>query len=357
MLLSRTIRLFLDGIGRREEYEFYLRKFQRQPGTCFALIATDLPCVEQAREVMMFDLNFLHRLELNPLLILAGRDASAMRELLMEDDYHFNWLGPDFDPHVLAESAMPCAVYAPDMEATTVMRRLMPSVSRRVHWVRMEGSLRDKAMHPVPFYYLNRSRSDDLHRDDRPLIRFGQQVLKYLPSAHVSITSPMNLLQEMFTVKGAGSVIRPGSVIKLHRDRDDLEMERLIELLESSFGKRLRTRRVLAKVSHFYVERHYRGAALLEQQPAGLYLSKFAVGTEARGEGLAQELWDLACEIHPALFWRSRASNPINQWYERRADGRQLVGDWVVFWRGINVKDIPSVIRYCTRRKPDFVEK
>ena len=58
----------------------------------------------------------------------------------------------------------------------------------------------------------------------------------------------------------------------------------------------------------------------------------------------------------PALFWRSRADNPVNQWYARQADGMQRVGDWQVFWRGVAVDQIAAVIQYCVDRPADFIE-
>ena len=112
----------------------------------------------------------------------------------------------------------------------------------------------------------------------------------------------------------------------------------------------------LCAVRHFYVEESYCGAALLEDHVAGAYLSKFAVGREARGEGLAQQLWQAVEQDHTAMFWRSRDSNPINPWYERNADGRCRVGDWTVFWRGLVLNDVPKILEYCVSRPTDFVE-
>ncbi len=91
-----------------------------------------------------------------------------------------------------------------------------------------------------------------------------------------------------------------------------------------------------------------------EEHPAGRYLSKFAVGFEARGEGLANELWSMVRRDHAALFWRSRPDNPFNGWYDRQAEGRWRGEAWHVFWRGLRVEDIPSVIRYCCERPADF---
>ena len=109
----------------------------------------------------------------------------------------------------------------------------------------------------------------------------------------------------------------------------------------------------LDQVSDFYVEEDYRGAALLEPHPAAKYLSKFAVGMRARGEGLALELWNAVTRDHPALFWRSRPGNPVNAWYARQADGRQHRADWHVYWRGVPTSEIPALIEYAVSRPAD----
>ena len=41
MLISKTLRLFLESIGRRDEYEFYLNKFQSDEAACFGILCPD----------------------------------------------------------------------------------------------------------------------------------------------------------------------------------------------------------------------------------------------------------------------------------------------------------------------------
>ena len=72
IMLNKTIRLFLDSIGRRDEYEFYLNKFQSDQSACFALLCPDLGSIEAGAEVLAFDLHFLLRLELVPAILLCG---------------------------------------------------------------------------------------------------------------------------------------------------------------------------------------------------------------------------------------------------------------------------------------------
>jgi acetylglutamate kinase len=53
----------------------------------------------------------------------------------------------------------------------------------------------------------------------------------------------------------------------------------------------------------------------------------------------------------PALFWRSRSNNPINEFYFDEADGC-LKGDvWNVFWYGLeSFEDIRFAVDHCRAR-------
>jgi acetylglutamate synthase len=165
----------------------------------------------------------------------------------------------------------------------------------------------------------------------------------------------MNLLREIFTVKGAGTLFRKGSEILHYDGLDRTDRARLLGLLEESFGKKLKDGIFLERVSDVYIETGYRGAVLLEEHSAGRYLSKFAVGQEARGEGIAVELWREVCRGHDALFWRSSVANPFNSWYHKKADGHHAAGPWQIFWRGVSADSISAIIEYCCAREEDFL--
>jgi ribosomal protein S18 acetylase RimI-like enzyme len=348
MLLNKTIRLFLDSIGRREEYEFYLNKFQSAGTACFALLVPDLESLEQGAEALAFDLKFLLKLGLRPAVVLCGSDAAAKWALLKDNSLFELIAFPSIGKRkagipVFVEENLQCLEsLLPKIPHSTGSGQATIGVAKRVHFIRAAGGLSSE-------YVYVQKPSDDLQPEDRPLVETAAALLEARPGTHISVTSPINLLKEIFTVKGAGTVFRRGSVICSKK----ADSQKLLELLEESF-KRKPKRGVLKDVTQIYFEENYRGAALLEQQPEGLYLSKFAVGPEARGEGLAQELWDEVCKNHPAFFWRSRKGNPVNQWYDRHADGRHTPGDWVVFWRGMDADAIPGLIAFCVLRKPDF---
>ena len=366
MLLSTTLQLFLDSLGRREEYEYYLRKFQSAPGTCFAAIAPDELSVQESLEAIEFDLRFLLRLELLPLLVLTGDSALPATAALQSNFPNLETVNASRSDQwvetlaTLVRDARPplplLVLLAPDRVPQELLERLIPDLVRRVQWLRAKGPLRDTMGRQVAVHLLQGLNDHELDPADRedPVLKFAESVLPRVPTVHISVASPLDLLAELFTVRGKGTVIRRGSTIRRVSSVGFLDMDRLRSLLDEAFGRPLVRFDSLVQASDIYIEENYRGAALLESHPAGMYLSKFAVGTQARGEGLAQELWSHLRRDHVALFWRSRPDNPINGWYDQQADGRVRDVRWHIFWRGIRTTDIPAIIEYCRQRPEDF---
>lgn len=356
--LSKTIRLFLDSIGRRDEYEFYLNKFQSEHSACFALLCPDPGSIEAGAEVLAFDLHFLLRLELVPAILLCGSDAERMRSVLARESVFDFCLLAEADPLAFIRSArqnekVPVLV-AEGIELEEALLRWVPEMANRVHFIRAAGGLKGLNGELMPHLYTHRENVQPLEELEFDYPALARKLLDERPGVHLSITSPINLLQEIFTVKGAGTLFRKGSTILHFSNIEEVDRDRLVHLLEASFGKKLKDESFLANVQEVYIEKDYRGAVLLERHRSGLYLSKFAVGREARGEGLALELWQQVCGNHSAIFWRSNASNPFNSWYQQQADGQHRSGKWQIFWRGILIENISGVIEFCSIRDEDF---
>ena len=356
--LNKTIRLFLDGIGRREEYEFYLNRFQAANASCFALLCPDRRSIEIGTEVLAFDLHFLIRLGLLPAILLCGKEATAMRKLLSAEPlFVFQSFAPDtvdeFIQHAREVEKLP-VLLAEKMELEEALLKLLPHTARRVHFIRAAGGLKNSRGELLPYFYTQKP-APDLEPLEFDYPALAGKLLMARPGTHLSLTSPIRLLEEIFTVEGAGTLFRKGSEIHAFNRLEGIDRERLIALFENSFGKKLTTTAFMEDVAHTYLEQHYRGAVLLEDTPAGLYLSKFAVDRTARGEGLALELWREVCKNHPAFFWRSARTNSFNSWYQKQADGQFASEKWMIFWRGISAEHISPLIHYALHRPEDFV--
>lgn len=366
MLINKTLRLFLESIGRQEEYEYYLERFRTDQRPAFAILCLeDLEMAETA-SFFHFDLNFLLRLGLYPVILLCGEGAKVVKKRLMTGNDAYTSLEiektSDGNQSQFVDFVNSCrkeekiaVLEAEGRDLKDALLLVIPTLSKRVHIIRSRGPLRNSQGERLTFYYTTRPNSIELDKEDEPTVKLAGTILEERPGVHISVTSPWDLLRELFTIKGAGCVIRRGVKILKLTTADERDESRIANLLERSFGRQLRGRHCIEKADLIYVDENYYGAALLQRQEYGMYLSKFAVDTEARGEGLANELWREISQQHPAIFWRARLSNPINQWYEKLADGYYKDSYWRIYWRGLPWQNLAPVINYALNQENDFI--
>lgn len=176
-----------------------------------------------------------------------------------------------------------------------------------------------------------------LHSGMRVKLEQIHDLLMDLPhSSSLSITTPAEMAKELFTHRGSGTLVRRGEAILSLPSWDGVDRERLRALIESSFGRKLAADYFDAVTpARVYVSEHYRAAAVLTAAGDLLYMDKFAVVEDAKGEGLGRALWDVLHVQNPKLFWRSRRGNVINEFYFANADGATKGPVWTVFWYGI----------------------
>ncbi|MGB0907202.1 MAG: hypothetical protein ACPGVT_06895 [Maricaulaceae bacterium] len=182
---------------------------------------------------------------------------------------------------------------------------------------------------------------------------FGKDV-KSLPS--YVIASPLNLLSELFTTAGSGTMIRRSAHINEVSDLEGIDHGALRNSIEDAFGKQLKADFFEKDILKAYIAPHCKGGAILTERSGLTYLSKFWVMQSARGEGLARDVWDKVTSDNASFFWRSRIGNPFNDWYMRMCDGMQISGDWRVFWKGLSSQNITKAINFGTKTQADFIE-
>ncbi len=198
-----------------------------------------------------------------------------------------------------------------------------------------------------------------LHSGMRLKIGQIKQLLDTLPpTSSVSITRPAELAKELFTHKGSGTLVKLGEKVQKYTSWSQLDLPRLRALIESSFGRKLvddyfvRTRLYRA-----YVSENYRAAIILTEEAEGIYLDKFAVLDDAQGEGLGRAVWLEMREENPALFWRSRHGNVVNDFYFSESDGSYRLNGWKMFWYGISRFDeIERCVKHCHARPATLVD-
>jgi hypothetical protein len=371
---AEAVLKFLASIGSNAEAEFYLRLFRSRERERFATIAASAGCLEHDADGVAVDLRFLHELDLTPVVVLgldspAHADAhrSQLQELLSDSGVASTALDVDAPPHEVARAcangAIPVLV-ARDAEDGVRLERLARLLSalqsQKLIMLDAAGGLRARGerLNVVNLSADYESLVDAGGLDARGL-RLVQDCRRLLfelvpHRVLVTVTSPLNLVHELFTVKGAGTLLRKGARVTRHDGWNGIDQTRLRALLESSFGRAANAALFARPLTHGYVEDDYRGAALVLATPLGGYLSKFAVTREAQGEGIGQDLWNLLIADYRALVWRARADNPIRTWYERHCQGRWSAGEWTVYFRGLTPAQVPDAIAFALAQPVDF---
>jgi acetylglutamate kinase len=174
-----------------------------------------------------------------------------------------------------------------------------------------------------------------------------KRLLDDLPlSSSVSITRPDQLAKELFTHAGAGTLVRRGERLLEIDQIEALDQPRALWLIERAFGRPAVDGYFDALAfDRAFVSENYRAAAITARLDGAVYLDKFAVLDDARGEGLGGAVWKRLIAYAPRLYWRSRTDNPINEFYFAACQGAVKTGGWTVFWRGEHdLSVIPAMV-------------
>ena len=340
---------FLESVGRRSEAELYLELFRRLPKESFALVAPGAPVVRQGLGGFVEQLRFLSELGLYAPVLLGLFDPDTAEVSRARLDKRLGSARMSVTHHAASDVGLvdglrdalrggctPLMVVdqgagAEMPERLAWVGRLAADLSsRKLVLLRRHGGLhvhgdrrREVAQrHLLPIEGSSVSvvnlRSAAklllslLGKSDARLLAHVQGLLAHAEPARlvVSITTPLDLLRELFTVKGAGTLVKRGSAIERHEGYDAIDRERLTGLLSASFGHSLHPRFFDKQPLAVYVEQEFRGAAVVHPGHGAPYLSKFAVEPLAQGEGVGRDLWQALSRDFPQLYWRTRIGNP-----------------------------------------------
>jgi len=379
------IQRFLESVGTKADIDLYLRLHRAQRKESFAMLAPNAQIVKSALDPLHFDLRILAGLGLLPVVVLGmlePKDADAQATRVLE------WL---------VEDAVPCEVMRATADARAgadtiagiraiVARGAIPLVSleatRDLNNEARFGMLASlaAALETRKLLFLSRrpglapnggpippvvSLATDaprlltpgvLPRGQAMLLKQVKQLVESVPQRFsVTVVNPLQLLRELFTVNGAGTLIRRGSRIDVQRAWDGIDRARIEALFTSAFARQVRADFFAQPLARIFLEENYSGLAVVQDSPVAPYLTKFAVERQAQGEGIGGELWSMLIRDFPRFFWRSRASNQINTWYAKQCDGFARGPEWHIFWRGIGPETIEPAIRYALGLPSDFV--
>jgi hypothetical protein len=379
------IQRFLASVGAQADIDLYLKLFRAQRKESFAILAPNAQIVKSALDPVHFDLRILAGLGLLPVVLLGlhePKDADAQAARVSD------WLLEDEVACERVACAGDAAAVAPETLAairTAIGRGAIPLVSlERQKDLTIDARFRllatlATALETRKLVFLSRrpglalgagpppsvvSLATDIERLLAPgvlsrgqasLLRQVRQLLDEVPQRlSVTVVNPLQLLRELFTVNGAGTLIRRGSRIDVHDGWNGVDRVRLAALFASAFERPIRPEFFADPVARTFVEEGYRGAAVVQETAVAPYLTKFAVERAAQGEGLGSELWALLTRDFPRVFWRSRATNAITPWYAKQCDGLVRFPEWHVFWRGLPIETIDPAIRFALAAPNDF---
>jgi hypothetical protein len=371
---------FLESVGRPEEARFYLERFRAEPREQFAVIAIEANVARDAIEAVVLDLRFLAAIGLVPVVVLGLFEAKSafqhaariQRRLARETTTAVLLTGEDPALHEKTATAARAGIIAlvvlgatdgatPDERVSRLGALLAALRTRKLIFLHRRGGLRHEGA-LVPLLALaedvaaHQAILRGASRKQQLIVAQARRLLFELVPHEllVALASPLNLFRELFTVKGAGTLLKRRPRILRFGGWEGIDGVRMGELLASSFGRSASPALMDRPAARVYVEAHYRGAAIVCDTPLGPYLTKFAVARDAQGEGLGRDLWDAMIAEDRTLFWRARPRNPIAAWYTNVCDGLARFADWHVFWKGLEPACIPSAIEYALLQPVDI---
>ncbi|XP_072270774.1 N-acetylglutamate synthase, mitochondrial [Pyxicephalus adspersus] len=181
------------------------------------------------------------------------------------------------------------------------------------------------------------------------------------PSSSAVITSARSLLSELFSNKGSGTMFKNAERMLRFDSLEEIDTERLISLVNRSFQKKLKDNyisNVAKKLHSVYLSEEYNAAAIVTTEPVlggTPYLDKFVVSSGRQGQGSGQMLWECIRQDLQTLFWRSRATNPINSWYFKNSDGSFSNKQWIFFWLGLSdIRDSYELVNHAKSLPDSF---
>ncbi|MCZ8342985.1 MAG: acetylglutamate kinase [Leptospira sp.] len=371
----------------------FLKEFQSIAKESFAIMYADSETIFESSEALFADLKILYQLDLFPLVVLENVSFQYLKaffplEQTTEDSktslgFSYQLVNRDESLHkevsdCIQKKKIPILLWDESKEQLTRILGRSVSIlkSSKVIFVSIDGPLRDPETGKVVSILQTLDeevdrKNTDLFSDLEPVKNFAVTesqkefvgVAKDLvlgssdPKFNIVLTSPFTLLTELFTVKGSGTLVKKKNKIERHASTETVAIERVFDLIEDSFGKKLKTHFRSTRFDILFLEENYRACAWLNQTEYGYLLSKFAVNGFLRGAGVGRDIWDLILLHCRPLFWRSKPENTINKWYTSVADGVFKDSDWYYYWLGQSVDVIPKLITILKNEPEDFEVK
>ncbi len=373
--VRQTVLSFLSAVGATQESQFYAELFAKEDPERFALIMLDPRVLKKPLlEALTSNLQILFNLGLAPTLLIGAFDDNRT-----SIKFQAQRLTRDLDSSGVKVAKLDTKTYGLIRE---IRRRAQAGIIPVLEMTERcgQGALPKliNDLRPTKIVSLQPSGGLDVKGVRRRNLRLaeietfidggtltpGQQnflrmVQRIEQDANEGrrayvLASPLNLLSELFTTKGSGTLIRREAEVVRHDSLDEINHIELAGAMDRAFDRTLNSQFLKQPIEAAFLEADYRAGAIFTRKADQPYLSKFWVVPETQGEGLARDVWEKVCENIPGFFWRSRGTNPFNDWYLSACDGLQKNGDWRVYWKGLEVSDLPTAIQAASTAPNDF---
>ncbi|MCX6707019.1 MAG: GNAT family N-acetyltransferase [Candidatus Woesearchaeota archaeon] len=192
-----------------------------------------------------------------------------------------------------------------------------------------------------------------------------------LPEKSVQITSPKQLLYELFTNRGAGTIIKQGYDILTYASSDGLDTDKMKEVMESALKKHLLDdffTNPRFKPDKVILESGYKGGMFIQRRDDAWYIDKIFVAPKSQNNGLSAELFqELFKQAEKAgitrLFWRAKTTNEFNDSYTKtiwsKNDSNSLIipdGEFIYYFIGIPVEEVQKYKQIAKTKPYSFKE-
>jgi acetylglutamate kinase len=374
---------FFEFTGNEKDSLIYLKTFREIQPESFALLYCNSLCFSETGESLLYDLKLLQQLELYPVVVLHQSVLEYIKVFYGKNiNFDLELSQNSLNVRVVSSNSSICSdeikeaifnkkipivpITESEDEIFNILKIIKDIIkiinSKKIIYLTPERLFQTENQYQISMINYSNLESldvaiDSLSSFEKTLISLIKDLLteskSFLKSA--SVTTPISLFKELFTIKGNGTYFKLGSEI-IKTNLSDINKEKLKKLLEASFHRPIKNEFLDSKIDSILLESEYRGAAILKETKYGTLLTKFAVDEIARGEGIGREIWDKMKNESEVIFWRANKQNPINKWYFKECDGMIKTENWNIYWIGLHPNYIQLVVDYLCELPGDFYE-
>ena len=303
--MKEALQTFFERTAHSRDANGFLDQYHRVEVDRFLLLIPKLSSLEQV-ESFISEVEYLIQLELYPCLMfcdefLERRFKISIEKSLCQGDQGLVYLETNFND--LNKHLKNVGKSCPFFKYMLVDQPMQNSDGEVINLLHLNMTMPDLNLH------------------SREALEWLKPFLEHIgPAFAMQMVESGKILEELFTKRGAGTLISLGYEFKLCR-LEAVDQAKLCELLENGFMRKLKSnyiKKLKSNGASVLLERNYRGAIVIQPFEELHFLDKVVVAPEFFGRGMGSLLLDELTERleqysleHPKLIWRARSENPF----------------------------------------------